>query len=91
MAHRETEAKATAEMAAQAAATFKRADDAFECATAARNAEVKNAEAKAKAAHEAKTCLATVRAAEGLAHHELFWPTFTTTILATLALDTDIK
>ena len=63
MAHRETEAKATAEMAAQAAATFKRADDAFECATAARNAEVKNAEAKAKAAHEAKTCLATVRAA----------------------------
>merc|ERR1712216_535825 len=64
------EAKATAEIAAQAAAAFKRADDAFERATAARNAEVKNAEDKAKAAREAEACLATAMAAEGQAHHE---------------------
>jgi membrane protein involved in colicin uptake len=69
-AHREAEAKATAEVAAQAAAAFKRADDAFQRAQAARDAEVKNAEDKAKAAREAEACLATAIAAEGQAHHE---------------------
>jgi hypothetical protein len=69
-AHREAEANATKEVAEQAAAAFKRADDAFQRAQAARDAEVKNAEEKAKAAREAETILATSVAAQGQAHHE---------------------
>ena len=69
-AHREADAKASAEVAAQAAAAFKRADEAFHRAQTARDAEVKNAEEKAQAARTAEAALAQAVAAEGQAHHE---------------------